>query len=220
VEILKLEILTPDLHKTAQFYQGVIGFSAIEKTETSISFMAGSTELTFIYTGAFNPVYHFAFNIPHNKLEEAFEWTKTRAEIMDVTPGHKIADFVNWNARSFYFYDNTGNILEFIARYDLDNKSDALFDSKSILNISEIGIATDDVTCECDTLISRYDFPVFSKQPRLQNFTALGDHHGLLILSVENRHWYPTEKLAQKHYTKLEVSNGDQVQRLEFYANT
>jgi len=47
----------------------------------------------------------------------------------------------------------------------------------------------------------------------------MGDHNGLLILSIEGRHWYPTEKLAQKHYTKLEVSNNRQIQVLEFHPN-
>ncbi len=220
MDILKLEILTPNLHKTGQFYQDVMGLTVIGKTETSISFVAGCTEITFVYTGDHNPVYHFAFNIPNNQLDEAFAWANRRVEIMDVTPGNKIADFVNWSARSFYFYDNNGNILEFIARYELDNKSDVLFTGDSIINVSEIGVATEDVSGECEALISQFGLPVFSRQPRLQNFTAMGNHNGLLILSVENRHWYPTEKLASKNYTKLEVRNGLQVQCLEFYANT
>jgi catechol-2,3-dioxygenase len=219
VEILKLEILTNDLENTERFYQDILDLLIVKRGDNGVSFSAGSTTLTFKHITNQKPVYHFAFNIPHNKLDEAFEWVSKRAEIMDVTPGHKIADFVNWNAKSFYFYDNNGNILEFIARYELENKSDELFDGNSIINISEIGVATDDVTTECDTLINKHNLSVFSKQPRLNNFTAMGDHNGLLILSIASRHWYPTEKLAQKHYTKLEVGNNRQIQVLEFHSN-
>jgi hypothetical protein len=220
MNIVKLEILTNDLKGTESFYRDVLNLPVINCNENETSILAGATTLTFKYVEDLQPVYHFAFNIPHNKLDEAFEWMNGKVEIMDVTPGHKIADFVNWNARSIYFYDNNGNILEFIARYELDNQSDVPFDGASILNISEIGVATCDVAGECDAIINKYDFPVFSKQPRLQNFTALGDHNGLLIISVENRHWYPTEKLAQRSYTKLDIRKGDQVQCLEFYTNT
>ena len=32
-----------------------------------------------------------------------------------------IADFIKWHAKSFYFKDPAGNILELIARFDLDD---------------------------------------------------------------------------------------------------
>lgn len=217
MDILKLELLSNDLGATEKFYRQELHLVTLKKSDTELEIRAGETTLTFKYTPDLNPVYHFAFNIPNNKLDEAFEWLNKRVEIMDVTPGNKIADFVNWNAKSFYFYDNNGNILEFIARYDLDNKSESEFNGSSILNISEIGVATDDVTDRCDSLVGKYNLPVFSKQPRLPNFTALGDHQGLLILSVTNRHWYPTEKLAQKHYTSMLIKNNQQLHALIFH---
>ena len=217
MDILKLEILTNDMAGTEQFYHGTLGLDVLEKSDLIISFLAGETTLIFKFVANLKPIYHFAFNIPGNKLNEAFDWVANRTDIMDVTPGNKIADFVNWSAKSFYFYDNNGNILEFIARFELDNESNVEFGSASILNVSEIGVCTDDVTAECDALIKKYGLPVFSKQPRLENFTAMGDHHGLLILSISNRHWYPTEKFAQKHYTSIEISDRGHRQYFKFY---
>ena len=217
MDILKLEILTNDLPGTEQFYHGILGLDVLEKSDFGISFLAGETTLTFRPVANLKPIYHFAFNIPCNKLNEAFDWMAKRTDIMDVTAGNKIADFVNWNAKSFYFYDNNGNILEFIARFELENESNVEFGSDSILNISEIGVCTDDVNAECDELIKKYGLPVFSKQPRLENFTAMGDNNGLLILSISNRHWYPTEKVAQKHYTSIEISDRGQQQIFKFY---
>ena len=219
MKILSLEILSNNLTKTEQFYRDVLGLKATEKGNDYISFAAGLTTLTFKFTAHSNPIYHFAFNIPNNQLQEAFKWVENRIEIMDVTPGNKIADFVNWNAKSIYFYDSNGNILEFIARFDLDNKSDAPFSSDSVLCISEIGVATDGVATATDDLINNYNLPVFPRQPRLENFAALGNHDGLLILSSANRHWYPTHKTAQKLHTKLSIESDSDVHCFEFYTN-
>ena len=69
-----------------------------------------------------NPFYHFAFNIPSNKFEEAFQWMQTRVDLLWLDDYKSyIADFTNWNAKSFYFTDPAGNILEFISRFDLDD---------------------------------------------------------------------------------------------------
>ena len=55
---------------------------------------------------------------------EAFAWANKKVELIPITPTSNIADFKNWNAKAFYFYDNNQNIVEFIARFDLDNNSD------------------------------------------------------------------------------------------------
>jgi hypothetical protein len=44
--------------------------------------------------------------------------------------------------RSLLFYDNNGNVLEFIARYNLDTESDKKFDGNSIVSVSEIGLVS------------------------------------------------------------------------------
>ena len=216
MEILSVELLTKDLQGTEAFYAQQLGFEIVDRQATAVTFKAGLTLLTFILGDEAEPVYHFAFNIPCNQLEQAYQWIEERAAIMDVTPDNKIADFVNWNARSFYFYDNNGNILELIARFDLKNESSHEFCSDSILCISEIGVAVDDVKIAVDELIETLGLPVYEKQPRLENFTALGDHDGLLIISSANRHWYPTEKRAQKIYTNIKIRNDEKVLVLQF----
>ena len=42
-----------------------------------------------------------------------------------------IANFVNWHAKSVYFFDPAGNIVELIARFDLDNKTSETFSSRN-----------------------------------------------------------------------------------------
>ncbi|MES2853710.1 MAG: hypothetical protein V4698_12430 [Bacteroidota bacterium] len=215
MNILELELLTDSITETELFYTDVIGLKTISKTNSSVSFAAGSTKLTFRSSENLKPVYHFAFDIPNNKLLEAFAWIEKKTEIMEVVPPEKIADFYNWNAKSFYFYDNNGNILEFIARFSLDNASEKPFDGLSILSVSEIGFVTKNVSQLSDEMFNKYGLSVFSKQPKLEKFIVLGTDTGLFILVEENRDWYPTHQKAKSFWTKVVFDNNGKTREIE-----
>jgi catechol-2,3-dioxygenase len=215
MNILEVELLTADINETERFYNTVIGLPTVSKNKSSISFATAVTKLTFKASEHLKPVYHFAFDIPHNKLNEAFAWIEKNTEIMDVIPPEKIADFHNWNAKSFYFYDNNGNILEFIARYDLDNTSEKPFDGSSVLSISEMGFVSKNVSRLSEELFEKFGLSVFSKQPKLEKFIVLGTDTGLFILVEENRDWYPTHKKAKSFWTKVVFNHNGKTEVLE-----
>ncbi|MNF37657.1 Glyoxalase-like domain protein [compost metagenome] len=215
MKLLELELLSDDILKTEVFYNQVLGLETLYKDSSSVSFNAGATKLTFRSSNNVKPVYHFAFDVPNNKLLEAFEWIEKKTEIMYVIPPDKIADFYNWNAKSFYFYDNNGNILEYIARNDLDNATQNPFDGKSILSVSEIGLVSKNVTVQCDELFEKYGLSPYSKQPKLDKFIVLGTVTGLFILVEENRDWYPTKVKAKSFWTKVVFNNNGETSVLE-----
>ncbi|MFV5684539.1 VOC family protein [Flavobacterium sp. GB2R13] len=215
MNILELDLLTDTLVETELFYNNVIGLKTISKNNSSISFEAGSTKLTFKLSENLKPVYHFAFDIPNNKLQEAFAWIEKKTGILDVIPPEKIADFYNWNAKSFYFYDNNGNILEFIGRFSLDNASQKPFDGSSIVSVSEIGFVAKNVSQLSDDICKKYDLSVFPKQPKLNKFIVLGTDSGLFILVEENRDWYPTHKKAKSYWTKVVFDNNGKTREIE-----
>ena len=207
MNILEIELLTDTINETELFYNNVIGLKTVSKSNSSVSFKAGSTKLTFRSSKSLKPVYHFAFDIPNNKLMEAFAWIEKKTEILDVVPPQKIADFYNWNAKAFYFYDNNGNILEFIARFSLDNTSEKPFDGSLIVSLSEIGFVAKNVSQLSDEICNKYDLSLFPKQPKLNKFIVLGTDSGLFILVEENRDWYPTDKKAKSFWTKVVFDN-------------
>ena len=215
MKILELELLTDNINETESFYNDVIGLQTLSKTNSSISFSSGSTKLTFRSSENLDPIYHFAFDIPNNKLQEAFEFIEKKTEILPVIPPDKIADFYNWNAKSFYFYDNNGNILEFIARFGLDNASEKPFDGSSIVSVSEIGFVGKIVSQLSDEICKKYDLSVFPKQPKLDKFIVLGTDTGLFIIVEENRDWYPTHKKAKSFWTKVVFLNNGRIRELE-----
>ncbi len=203
MKILQLELLTDDINETEWFYTNVIGLRMICKDRSGIAFATGTTKLVFKVSKHVKPIYHFAFNIPKNKLLEAFDWIERNTKVLEVIPPDKIADFYTWNAKSFYFYDSNGNVLEFIARFDLDNASDKSFDGTAVLSISEIGFVTKNVFQLCEELVEKYELPVFSKQPKMEKFIVLGTDTGLFVLVKENKFWYPTNKKAKPFWTKV-----------------
>lgn len=215
MNILEIELLTDALDETELFYNNVIGLQTVSKSNSSVSFATGSTKLTFRSSKNLKPVYHFAFDIPNNKLMEAFAWIEKKTEILPVIPPDKIANFYNWNAKSFYFYDNNGNILEFIARFSLDNTSEKPFDGSLIVSLSEIGFVAKNVSQLSDEICKKYDLSLFPKQPKLNKFIVLGTDSGLFILVEENRDWYPTDKKAKSFWTKVVFLNNGIIREIE-----
>ncbi|HEX8548671.1 MAG TPA: hypothetical protein VF691_17035 [Cytophagaceae bacterium] len=205
MEIVEIILLSDNLAETEHFYSKTIGFDVAEKHENSISFKAGSSLLTFIKSDNLNPIYHFAFNIPRNRFHEAVYWSSLRVSLINNENGETVTDFRNWNAKAFYFYDNNGNVLEFIARFGLENESVNDFEGSSIQSISEIGIVADSPLKLAETLIKDYNVSYFDKGPRMEKFAVLGDDNGLLIISKAKRHWYPTLIESQRFYTKIKI---------------
>lgn len=217
MKIKKLTLSTADLDATKEFYSKVLGLGIIEQSGETISFAAGSSVLKFVKTTTGYPVYHFAFNIPHNKIEEALRWATARLEIIPETQNNIIADFNTWNAKAVYFYDNNRNIVELIARFDLPNAEDKPFTGVSILSISEAGIPVLDVRVTCENLVNCYSMNYFLKQPPMADFAALGDDEGLFIVVNINRNWYPTNHLSEKWPIKVKVEINEEVFEIPYH---
>ena len=211
-----IEIQTADLGNTMEFYQSIFNFPVVEKASDSISFQIGRSTLKFEETKGFDSIYHLAFNIPENKTEEALNWCKKKGlKLITASDGSFIEDFKSWHAHSVYFYDNQGNILEFIARHDLKNSSEFPFESSQLLNISEIGIVKDNPLEYGRKLAEEYGFEFFAKQNSNEFFTVLGDDEGLLIIVRNQRKWYLTKIPAKSCKTEISISKNDRIIELK-----
>jgi hypothetical protein len=141
-----------------------------------------------------DPYYHFAFNIPSNKIEEAYIWLKERVQLLWIEDYKSfIADFSGWHAKSLYFIDTGGNIVEFISRLDLDDIAQESFSAALIRNVSEIGLVFPGSSYneKVNQLLSTWNLSYFIKQKPLAEFSVIGDDEGLFICVPEQRSWYP-----------------------------
>lgn len=190
MRLLELRLKSGDLKAAHDFYQGVLQLPVLYETAVELAVQAGATRLIFEYEAGWQGKYHFAFEIPENQIAIAAEWIEGKATLALLPDRVIFKSSDGWNAEMVYFYDTEGNILEFIARHRQPNATNAPFSARSILSISEIGLATTDVpaleTWLCETLgIRVYDPPGSS------TFTAVGDELGLFIVVKEGRGWYP-----------------------------
>lgn len=215
MNILEVQLLTADIPQTKKFYHEILGMKILHANDSSIKFSAGLSTLIFKKTTTQKPFYHFAFTIPSNKFEEAHAWVSQRTQLLPIAADSSIADFVNWNAKAFYFYDNNQNVVEFIARFDLGNDLQKPFDGLSIFSISEIGIVVDNAKPYGEKISGEYDLNFFSKQAPQDDFAAIGDDHGLFIVVNDKRNWYPTSKPSGKYWIAIKFKQGEKVTAFE-----
>jgi len=199
--ITGLRLLTAvPLAEMRKFYCDKIGFRSAEERDGEFTFHAGATRFTFVKAppdqikgkggrGNGEPMYHFAFNIPSNKILAARKWQLERTPL--VSPRRGVRDsrmpgdvwhFRHWNAHSVFFFDPAWNIVEYIARHDLENDAadPDRFDAKDILYASEIGYVSDRADQKKTVAFMREKLGL-NEYPRGAEPWAMGDERGLLL---------------------------------------
>ena len=220
MQIKSVIIQTSIQQELREFYQSLLELRFDEESETRVSIRIGSSLLVIEETKKQEPVYHFAINIPANKIEEARIWLLNKKIELLWMEDYKsdIADFKNWHAKSVYFLDPAGNIVELIARFDLKNETDESFSSNQFLNISEIGLVfpQDEIDQQVGRIIKQTGLSYFLKQPPMQQFKVLGDDEGLFIIVTENRNWYPTSKASGIFPLEITFENNGRMEVLRY----
>jgi catechol-2,3-dioxygenase len=197
MHIQQVGLLTVNLDAQRDFYANILEIPA-ELTASDLLVTAGTTEMFFKKAPSnFDGAYHFAFNIPENQYSSAKNWIADRISLLQDKTGKEDFHSASWNSDSVYFLDAAGNILEFIARHNLDNSVDRAFDSSQILNISEIGLPTENVIGFANELCARLGLSVFQQDPN-ETFTPVGDDQGLFILPIVDRIWMPDSGVPAK----------------------
>jgi hypothetical protein len=197
MDITYLELLTSDLPVQKDFYANVLELP-VTLSPAGLEVKAGKTDLLFTQAAPhFDGAYHFAFNIPENQFRSAKDWISSRVPLLRDENGKDQFESESWNSDPVYFKDPAGNVLEFIARHNLKNSVEGDFDSKQILQVSEIGLPSEDVLGLANELCTRLNLTVFKQQPN-ETFTPVGDDNGLFILPIKDRIWIPNSGVPAK----------------------
>lgn len=206
MKITNLTLEATHLDTVIEFYQNTLGLPLIHQTEKEVTFRAGATELTFKKTENSVAPYHFAFNIATNHLAQAIVWAKENSiELLPSPKNEIITHFDTWLAQSIYFWDKNGNLLEFIAREDVQLEKEVAFIPSEILNISEIGLVVENPIQTAEAINAQIGTVFFDKTTPLPEFCAIGDDEGLLVLVSPIRNWYPTQQLAHKSAATIQI---------------
>lgn len=180
-----------DLKVLQKFYEEKMGLRVVVMSASTLSIQAGLSVINFTKINSkLRPFYHFAFNIPENKIKEAFEWQRQRTPVVHPNPDSpkdQVVNFPHWNAHSVFFLDPAGNLLEYIARHDLKNAASGKFGTEDIQYVSEIGLIVDDVKEAGSSLQSALSVESYRKME--EGFWPLGSEAGLLLLIKTGRVW-------------------------------
>ncbi|MFK5878788.1 MAG: VOC family protein [Flavobacteriaceae bacterium] len=200
MKIKELTLFTSNLDAQIEFYSKVLDFETVFQNSYSCTFKTGKSLLTFVKSKK-SISYHFAFNIPSNKENEASIWLKERVSLLP-HKGEELINFESWNAKALYFYDADKNIVEFIARKNLNINSNNSFSPKSLLNISEIALASTNIKETVGVLNSINPIKKYSGD--FERFCALGDEEGLFILANPTlKKWFPTDDEVEQSDFKI-----------------
>ncbi len=191
MKIRELLLYTKNLAAEKDFYKNTLGFEIYQDMQNSFSVNIGASKLKFQESKK-QYLYHYCFLIPRNKLQTAIKWLQERLEPIEIEEARVSQFFSSWNAESVYFYDASGNIAEFIVRYDLANDSDTEFGIESIININEIGLASS----KPEDLNQQLEQEIGSKfwKGDKKRFGTNGSQEGLFLLpNYELKEiWFPT----------------------------
>jgi catechol-2,3-dioxygenase len=195
--ILSLELVTgTPLDAMKAFYGKTLDLRVMDERPDRFSVEAGETKLTFVASpdtaNGRPPFYHFAFNIPENKIVKALEWQKARTPLLSIPERNRAAgfppevvDYRHWNAHSIFFLDPAGNVVEYIARHDLKNGDTSPFSWTDLLYVSEIGLVVDDVAAAAAGIKEMAALAPYKGASA--EFTAMGDEYGLVLVMKRGR---------------------------------
>lgn len=184
MHITRVSLPSANLAAQARFYGEVLGLPI--RLSDRLQIEAGKSTLEF-FKGEPKPQ-HFAFNVPAARFDSARAWIQARASLIVDSQGRYVFAFESWRAHAAYFHDADGNILEIIARQG--RPLEEIDSGPPLVEISEIGIACQDVAATMNAL----GLPVYGVA--MEDFAAVGDEQGLLILASLGRVWYPTAVTA------------------------
>jgi catechol-2,3-dioxygenase len=139
---------------------------------------------------------HFAVNVAPQRFEEAVAALAERVELL-----HEDVPFESWRARSAYYYDPGGNVVELIARERAPG-------TELALEVSEVGLPVEDVGAAVEFLERELGLDHFDGDRR--NFSAVGDDRGLFIFVPVGRPWLFTDRPATDAPLRMTIAGSPQ----------
>jgi catechol 2,3-dioxygenase-like lactoylglutathione lyase family enzyme len=197
-EIRQLVLLGRNPDENFHFWTEELGLDFEQNSSGSFRVQLGTSRLVFNPSPTFIvPRYHFAINIPSNQIENALEWLINKDGKFPDGPKNPVKIWTNsesgaqitrrdlFNAHSIYFSDPAGNVIELVARHDLNNAQPGPFTKSMFLNISEVSIVTRDIRKAAPLLESI--FGVSEIEGSTNSYKPIGGLNGFFVLIVPGR---------------------------------
>ena len=196
MRITQLTLAASDPAAQGEFWRETLGLPVRNSDGAAEVDLQRSTIRLEPAAGGTDPRYHFAINVPRGSIEAAAAWLGGRHTLLEFHDDPEVEDGAtivrgDRGASSFYFLDGGGNVVELLANPRIDDELDGSFGAASLLEIAEIGIATDDVTGTRAAVEAAFGADVLWGGREGRQLTAIGDDHGVVIVAPTGRGWIP-----------------------------
>jgi len=203
------------------FWENTIGCEVVKQTISTFTIKIGSSLLTFKpnVTSLARPQYHFSILIPSNQIENCLAWLKNGGKKNDGNEielwrgGETNAEVIQsplYNSSSIYFADYGGNIIEFVARRNLDNAEEGEFSSDMFKEINSVSMITKEVKLAQELITENLGYKPVDRTT--SGYKVMGNANGLINLVVQNRILPPTiTEQAYPYEMELVVQNPDSI---------
>lgn len=202
MRIAAIEHQVTDVAAAAEFYNLVLQLPvALDGCLATVTIGSSTLQLTSGPTT--RAVHHLAFDIPAECFDQGKEWLSARVPLLRASDGsQEFNGPPKWDSRSLYFSGPDRTILELIARRRLHHtRVSGEFSGSHLVNISEVGVAVDDVALAARQLGCQFDLSSYG--PTFEDFDPIGDESGLIILVAAGRAWAPD---SQQHSGQLALT--------------
>lgn len=212
--ILRLRLKATRLAEMAEFYGEGMGF-AVQPTPRGLTVEAGGTLIEFEAAAeGEQPAYHVAWAIPENQLAPAKAWLAARTPLLVHPDGRNQFHFRRANRHAVYFADPAGNVLELIARHNLDDGTGGPFTLADVLYVNHAGLVVDDMPGAIRDLQSGLGLELRAEPT--PHFAQLGDEHRHVVLVTRKRLWLPEGRVPAEVFDTEIVLHGSPATRLAF----
>lgn len=210
MNIEHVRMLASNFEETKQFYSQQLEIPLVNEGTSTFTLQFGQTTVTFEKAPKdAQPFYHFALNVPANQFDEAKKWAKERVELL-LEDGEDEVYFKNIDAKSVYFEDPSGNIVEFICRLSDSDESKEPFSGTSLIKMSEMSIVVPDKRKALPALNAINIYERAKEVVDSNGLTFMGDLKDAtyLLFVNEGRRWFFSQKQSKTFPLKIQLTNG------------
>jgi catechol 2,3-dioxygenase-like lactoylglutathione lyase family enzyme len=197
MRIHRLTLASCDLAAQSAFWGGVLSLPVQLVDDRALEVRLRLSTIRFEHASpGTDPRYHFAINVPAHSIADAAAWITDRHQLLpflgdpDEEEGATIVH-ADRGTPAVYFLDAGGNVVELISSPHLNPRANGPFGAGSLLEIAEIGIATADLVATRSAIQQTFETGVLWGGREGSLLTAIGDHHGVVIVAPIGRGWIP-----------------------------
>lgn len=198
-----IEITVSNYEETVVFYTEFLGLPYLERNQER-TVIAFSDQRFILQHDQENKgyYYHLAFNIMKNSFTYLKDKLARRIGLA-TEDGKDEVDYPLFNAKSFYFIDPAGNIMEFITRDKEICNPETKEINQLIYGIGEVGFPAKDAIALVEKL-KQHTAEAYNESNEVINFVGNIDYGEMFIIVTEGRRWVFSTKLAKRFPLRVE----------------